>query len=176
MAVFGKTIANGYALTAVVGKREIMEAAQTTFISSTFWTERIGPTAALKALEVIERERSWERITAIGNQVREGWQKLAKTHNLEISLAGIPALSTYSFVSPNSQKYKTYITQEMLQKGFLASTNFYPSIAHTQAEIDSYFNALDEVYREIALCEKGERNIDNLLLGPVSHSGFARLN
>ena len=65
MAVFGKTIANGYALTAVVGKREIMEAAQTTFISSTFWTERIGPTAALKALEVIERERSWERITAI---------------------------------------------------------------------------------------------------------------
>ena len=176
MAVFGKTIANGYALTAVVGKREIMEAAQTTFISSTFWTERIGPTAALKALEVIERERSWERITAIGNQVREGWLKLAKAHNLEISLAGIPALSTYSFVSPNSQKYKTYITQEMLQKGFLASTNFYPSIAHTQAEIDSYFNALDEVYKEIALCEKGERNIDNLLLGPVSHSGFARLN
>ena len=176
MAVFGKTIANGYALTAVVGKREIMEAAQTTFISSTFWTERIGPSAALKALEVIERERSWERITAIGNQVREGWQKLAKAHNLEISLAGIPALSTYSFVSPNAQKYKTYITQEMLQKGFLASTNFYPCIAHTDAEIDSYFNALDDVYKEIALCEKGERNIDNLLLGPVSHSGFSRLN
>ena len=47
MAMFGKALGNGYAITATIGRREIMEAAQCTFISSTFWTERIGPTAAL---------------------------------------------------------------------------------------------------------------------------------
>lgn len=176
VAVYGKTIGNGYALTAVVGKREIMQAAQTTFISSTFWTERIGPTAALKTLEIMERERSWERITETGNIVREGWNKLAKSHGLEVSLGGLPALSTYSFVSQNAQKYKTFITQEMLKKGFLASTNFYASTVHTSSEIDSYFSALDEVYKVIAQCERGEQNIDDLLLGEVSHSGFSRLN
>ena len=54
-----KSLGNGYAITAVVGK-SVMEAAQKTFISSTFWTERIGPTAALKTLEIMEREKSWK--------------------------------------------------------------------------------------------------------------------
>jgi glutamate-1-semialdehyde 2,1-aminomutase len=62
MAMYGKTIGNGYALTAVVGKRSVMEAAQKTFISSTFWTERIGPTAALATLKVMEQIKSWEII------------------------------------------------------------------------------------------------------------------
>lgn len=176
MAVFGKTIANGYALTAVVGKREIMEAAQTTFISSTFWTERIGPSAALKTLEVMEREKSWEKITSIGNAVRTGWQLLADNHQLEIAIAGIPSLSTYTFKSANNLKYKTFISQEMLQKGFLASTNFYSSIAHKEDDIEDYFDALNDVYYIISKCERGNSQIDNLLGGPVVHSGFARLN
>jgi len=176
MAVYGKTIANGYALTAVVGRKEIMEAAQTTFISSTFWTERIGPAAALKTLELMKEYRSWEVITETGNIVRKGWQELADAHGLKIAIAGLPSLSTYSFRSDNAQKYKTFITQEMLQKGFLASTNFYASIAHRQEDIDRYFAALDGVYKTIADCESGEKDIDQLLLGPVSHAGFSRLN
>ena len=52
MAIYGKTLGNGYAITAVVGKTEIMEAAQKTFIGSTFWTERIGPAAAIASLKV----------------------------------------------------------------------------------------------------------------------------
>ncbi|MCA5004085.1 aminotransferase class III-fold pyridoxal phosphate-dependent enzyme [Sphingobacterium bovistauri] len=176
LTVFGKTISNGYALTAIVGKREIMDAAQKTFISSTFWTERIGPTAALKALEVMEREKSWEVITAIGNGVREGWAEISQRHGLEISISGLPALSTYSFNSPDSQKYKTYLTQEMLQKGFLASTNFYACMAHKEKDIEEYFDALDGIYHIISKCEKGNEDIDRLLWGGVSHSGFSRLN
>ena len=42
IAIFGKALGNGYAITAVVGRKEVMEVAQSTFISSTFWTERIG--------------------------------------------------------------------------------------------------------------------------------------
>jgi len=176
MAMYGKTIGNGYALTAVVGKRSVMEAAQTTFISSTFWTERIGPTAALATLNVMERIKSWEIITAKGKKMQEGWKQLAENHKLKISIAGIPALSTYSFDSSSSLSYKTLVTQEMLKKGFLASTNFYASTEHSDDEFEQYFNALDEVYLQIAKCENGSLKIEELLEGPVCHSGFKRLN
>jgi len=176
VAMYGKTIANGYALTAVVGKRSVMEAAQKTFISSTFWTERIGPTAALKTLEVMERIKSWDIITAKGNKMQAGWQSLADSHGLKISISGIPSLSTYSFQSENALKYKTLVTQEMLKLGFLASTNFYAATVHSDEVFDSYFDALNGVYKIIASCERGDLDIDKLLEGPVCHAGFKRLN
>jgi glutamate-1-semialdehyde aminotransferase len=176
LAMYGKTIGNGYALTAVVGRREVMQAAQNTFISSTFWTERIGPTAALATLDVMEKVKSWEQITKTGKQVQKGWKDLADNNNLDISLFGIPAICMYGFNSENALKYKTLVTQEMLKKGFLASTNFYSSTAHKDKHLQSYFTALDEVFGVIKKCENQALNIDNLLEGPVCHSGFKRLN
>ena len=176
MAMFGKTIGNGYALTAVVGKKSVMEAAQSTFISSTFWTERIGPTAALATLEIMEREKSWETITATGGKMQKGWKDLAKSHGLDITVSGIPAMTTYSFNSENSAIYKTFITQEMLKKGFLASTNFYACTAHKEKHLNLYFEALDGIYATIAKCESAVLNSSDLLEGPVCHSGFKRLN
>ena len=93
MAIFGKTLGNGYAITATIGRREIMEAAQSTFISSTFWTERIGPAAALKTLEVMERVRSWEPITRIGTAIGERWQALARKYELPLSSTEFPRSS-----------------------------------------------------------------------------------
>lgn len=176
VAMFGKTIGNGYALTAVVGKREVMEAAQKTFISSTFWTERIGPTAALKTLEVMKQVKSWEIITENGLRMQKGWKELAANHDLKIIISGIPSLSTYSFESIDALKYKTFVTQEMLKMGFLASTNFYASIAHKDEHFNAYFIALDKVYKVIAAFENGHKNIDDFLEGPVCHAGFKRLN
>ncbi len=176
MAMFGKTIGNGYALTAVVGKRSVMEAAQRTFISSTFWTERIGPTAAFKTLEVMDRIKSWEIITEKGKKMQKGWEKIAEENKLSISIAGIPSLTTYSFNYKDALQYKTLVTQEMLKKGFLASTNFYASIAHENLHFDAYFNALNEVYILIKKCEDKEKQIEELLEGPVCHAGFKRLN
>jgi glutamate-1-semialdehyde 2,1-aminomutase len=176
LAMYGKTIGNGYALTAIVGKREIMEAAQTTFISSTFWTERIGPTAALATLKVMEKVKSWEIITDKGKKMQAGWKKLADENKLKITLAGIPALCTYNFDSNNSLAYKTLVAQEMLKKGFLASTNFYACIEHSDDKFEQYFNALDSVFVEIDKCERGVSDINDLLEGPICHSGFTRLN
>ena len=175
IAMYGKTLGNGYAITAVVGRRSVMESAQKTFISSTFWTERIGPTAALATLNYMEKIKSWNLITEIGNKMRKKWSELANRHNLEINISGLPAISTYTF-SENNLKYKTLITQEMLKKGFLASTNFYASIAHDDLIIEKYIDELDEVYFKISNCEKGKLNIDDLLEGPICHSGFQRLN
>ena len=176
IAMYGKTIGNGYALTAVVGRKSVMEAAQTTFISSTFWTERIGPTAALATLKVMEKLKSWEIITAIGNKMQSKWKALANQHKLSITISGIPALSTYSFNSEYALAYKTIIAQEMLKKGFLASTNFYACTEHSDDKFESYFNALDEIYKVIAECESGNIKIESLLEGPICHSGFKRLN
>lgn len=176
LAMFGKTIGNGYALTAVVGRRSVMEAAQKTFISSTFWTERIGPTAALKTLEVMERIKSWEIITAKGHQMRNGWMKLAEENHLDISIAGIPSLSTYAFNHPDAIKFKTLVTQEMLKGGFLASTNFYAATTHEDAHFNGYFEQLNDVFHVIKQCIYGQKSIDTLLEGPVCHSSFKRLN
>lgn len=175
MAIFGKTLGNGYAVTAAIGRREVMEAAQSTFISSTFWTERIGPSAALKTLEVMERLRSWELITATGRDITARWQALARKYELPLVTQGLPALTGIAFKSDKALAYKTLITQEMLAKGFLASTNVYVCIEHTSEIVDLYFEALDPVFSLIHECEAG-RDVMNLLKGPVCHSGFRRLN
>lgn len=175
MAMFGKALGNGYAITAIIGKREIMEAAQTTFISSTFWTERIGPSAALKTLEVMERSNSWEQITQTGIGITSKWKALAKKHNLSITTSGLPALTGFVFNSPEALAYKTLITQEMLAKGYLAGTSVYACTEHTPEIVDTFFQVLDPVFGLIRECDDG-RDVMSLLKGPVCHGGFKRLN
>ena len=175
MAIFGKALGNGYAITAILGIKEVMEATQSTFISSTFWTERIGPTAAIKTLELMEREKSWLKITEIGKHIGKRWQALAKKFGLPIEVSGIPALVNFNIPVDNWLKYKTLITQEMLKKGFLASNTLYVCTEHTSPIIDKYFEDLESVFHTIQECEEG-RNIDDILDGPVCHSGFKRLN
>lgn len=176
LATFGKTLGNGYAITAVIGRRSIMEAAQTTFISSSFWTERIGPAAALKTLEIMERERSWERITETGTKISAGWQQLADAEDIRIVHWGLPSLCGFTVKSEHAQAYKTLITQEMLKKGYLAANCIYSSLAHTDDVVSNYFDQLAPVFRLIGACERGERGVTELLEGPVAHSGFRRLN
>jgi glutamate-1-semialdehyde 2,1-aminomutase len=175
MAMFGKALGNGYAITATIGRREIMEAAQSTFISSTFWTERIGPTAALKTLEVMERTKSWEAVTQTGLRIRSRWQTLANKHGLAIEHWGLPALTGYTFSSPKALAYKTLVSQEMLAKGYLAGNSVYVSLAHTDDVVDGYFEALDPIFGLIRECEDG-RDVDTCLRGPICHGGFKRLN
>lgn len=175
MAMFGKALGNGYAITATIGKREVMEAAQSTFISSTFWTERIGPTAALKTLEVMEREESWDQITQTGRNIGERWQMLASKHGLTIHINGLPAMVGFSFPLPDMLKYKTLITQEMLKNGFLAATAVYACTEHKEPIIERYIAELDPIFALIKQCEMG-RAVDELLDGPVCHASFARLN
>lgn len=174
MAMFGKALGNGYGITATIGKREVMEAAQTTFISSTFWTERIGPTAALKTLEIMERLKSWEQITQTGSDITAKWKALATKHDLSIVTNGLPALTGFSFNSPNALAYKTLITQEMLAKGYLAGTSVYVCTEHTSEIVANYFETLEPIFALIKECEEG-RDVMSLLKGPVCHDGFKRL-
>jgi glutamate-1-semialdehyde 2,1-aminomutase len=175
MAIFAKALGNGYAISACIGRQDVMPSAQTTFISSTFWTERIGPTAALKTLEVMGRIKSWDTVTQTGLNIRQGWQKLADEYGLKISHWGLAALTEFTFQSENALVYKTLITQEMLAKGFLAGNSVYVCIDHTADVVASYFEALDPIFALIKQCEEG-RDVTGLLKGPVCHGGFKRLN
>jgi glutamate-1-semialdehyde 2,1-aminomutase len=175
MAIFGKALGNGYGITAIIGKRAVMEAAQSTFISSTFWTERIGPTAALATLKVMEQIKSWKTITQIGLNIRQGWQQLADKHALKIDHWGLPALTGFTFRSPNALAYKTLITQEMLAQGYLAGNSVYVCIDHTPEVVAEFFATLDPIFALVKECEEC-RDVRSLLKGPVCHGGFKRLN
>ena len=176
ICIFGKALGNGYAITAVIGRKEIMDIAQSTFISSTFWTERIGPTAAIKTLEVMNSLKSWEIITEVGKEISKGWQNLAQKYQLDISITGIPSMASFTINSANWIKYKTYIVQEMLKENILATNTIYVSVAHRKSDIKHYFAVLDKIMNVIALCENDDFKIDHVIDGPLCHSGFQRLN
>ena len=175
IAMFGKALGNGYAITAIIGKSEIMDFAQTTFISSTFWTERIGPTAALKTLDIMEREKSWNLITNVGKSIEKRWTLLAEKYDLPILIGGIPSLINFSLKTKNWVKYKTYITQEMLKKNILATNMIYVCLDHAKEDLGKYFYYLESLFIDIKEFEEG-KNIDDHLDGPQSHTSFERVS
>ena len=123
----------------------------------------------------MEREKSWEKITNTGKLIGNRWRALAEKYELAIEVGGLPALVNFNIPVDNWMKYKTFITQEMLKKGFLATNSVYVCTEHTNEIIDEYFECLDPVIATVRACENG-RNMDELLEGPVCHSGFRRLN
>ena len=175
VAMFGKALGNGYAVTAVLGKREVMQAAEKSFISSTFWTERIGSSAALATLKAMDKEKSWDKISSTGEHINQEWLKLSQEFELPITISGLAALTTFSFKSDNALAYKTFITQEMLKKGYLAATAVYVCTAHTPDIIKTYLENLKPIFQTIKECEEG-RDVMKLLEGPIAHNGFKRLN
>lgn len=180
MATFAKAMTNGYPLSAITGRKDIMEAAQSTFISSTFFTERIGFAATLKAMECYEKYDVAKIQDHVGRKVNEGWESLAEKTGIKITTDGIFPLRHFTFAGDGSADgalvYKTFFTQEMLKRGFLAYTGIYASYAHTDEIIDKYLAAVEEVFDEIASIEKSGNSVRNHLDGPVCHSGFERLN
>ena len=176
IVIFGKTLGNGYAITAVIGKYEVMNAAQSTFISSTFWTERIGPSAALETLKIMKKENSWQKITDLGIFMKNKISELAKTNSLKLNFFGLPSISSFSFESSDHLKYKTYITQELLKLNYLASTQFYASTKHSEKQISKFINKLEPVFKNIAKFENKDLDVDDFLDSPTCHSGFERLN
>lgn len=172
--VLGKAMSNGYPMAAIVGKKNIMEAAQTTFISSTYWTERIGTVAALATIKKMQAKKVPQHLEKIGKQIEAGWLALAKKHGLAVSTVGPYALITLAFEYPSAQILKTLFTQEMLKEGYLAGLSVYVSYAHQPKHIKKYLLAVDRVFKIISQALR-DKNAEVLLEGPVAHTGFARL-
>jgi glutamate-1-semialdehyde 2,1-aminomutase len=174
IAVFSKALGNGYPIAAVIGRTKIMEAAQSTFISSTNWTERIGPTAAIATIKKHRKVDAASHLMMIGKKIQEGWRYLASQHGLKIDIGGIPPLSHLSFKESNPLTVKALFVQLMLERGFLASTLFYSMYAHQNHHVEKYLRAVEESFAEISeFNQKGE--IEKRLRGLPASEGFKRL-
>ncbi|HDZ17503.1 MAG TPA: aminotransferase class III-fold pyridoxal phosphate-dependent enzyme [archaeon] len=174
MMVTAKGISNGYPMAAVIGKAEIMDAAQTSFISSTYWTEAIGPAAAIATIRKMEKYNVPFHLDKIGALIGKKWRELAKKHDLNFSILPPNALVTFTIDYENALAIKTLYTQEMLKRGYLAATSVYVSYAHTEEIVNEYMKNVDEVF-ELIKNAIDTNKINTLLEGPISHSGFQRL-
>lgn len=175
MAVFAKAMSNGYPMAAVIGTAETMDVVEESFISSTYWTESIGPTAALATIAEFKRIQPWERLKQTGQKVVESWENASANHELPIDCHSTDALSHFSFKDCEANVAKTLFTQCMLERDFLATTAFYATIAHKDTDIDDYAKACDESFHYIKeALSKG--NLRDALKGPEAHTGFSRLN
>lgn len=174
IAVYGKAMSNGFPMAAVIGKGEIMDVAQDTFISSTTWTERIGPVASISTIKKMLEKNVPSHLCKIGDLISQGWRELAASHDLKINVMGIPPLTTFTFDYNESQALYTLFTQEMLNRGFLASKGVSMSYSHTEEHVVGYLENVDEVFGIIRKAiQNGE--VRSLLKGPIAHTGFKRL-
>jgi glutamate-1-semialdehyde aminotransferase len=175
VAVFAKSISNGFPMAAIIGRAAVMEAAQRTFISSTYWTEGIGPAAALATLPRLREVDAVARIAATGERVRTIWRETAAVHRLPVKVGGLPALASLAFeLGADSRAYMTLFTQEMLAEGFLANSPFYATCAHTADDLNRYGAAVDRVFAKLS-ATRTRGSLKQDLRGPVAHTGFARL-
>ncbi len=173
IAMFGKALGNGYAINAIIGKKRIMKAAEQSFISSTFWTERIGFVAANKTLDYMKEKKSYKNLIMNGKYLNSKWLELSKKHKIKIKIKGIESITSFTFDN-NNLLYKTFVSQEMLKYGYLASNLVYLSILHKKKIIDKYIFYLDKVFKKIKLHQKSKKKYA-ILKGAISHSTFKRL-
>ncbi|MFI4913094.1 MAG: aminotransferase class III-fold pyridoxal phosphate-dependent enzyme [Sedimentisphaeraceae bacterium JB056] len=175
LAIFAKALGNGHPIGAVIGTRDAMEGANVSFISSTYWTESVGPVAALAVLEQLKKSNIVEHIDKIGRKVLGYWEKNSNKHGLKINIDyNRPCLAHCSFNHENSNAMRTYYTQLMLERGFLAGLSIYPTLAHNDDNISLYGQAIDEVFAKIATATEAGTVLSSLK-GAVAHTGFARL-
>ena len=174
IAVFGKALGNGFPISAVIGRRKVMDVAQESFISSTFWTERIGFVAALATVRKFVENDVHENLIKFGNQINHGWQKLTEKHGVKTHISGLKPLTHIDFMYPNPLEIQTYYTQELLKKGFLLGASIYTTNAYTDQIIDSFIEASDSVFERISVLLPQNKIRENIEF-EVKHSGFKRL-
>ncbi|QZO14047.1 aminotransferase class III-fold pyridoxal phosphate-dependent enzyme [Pseudoalteromonas piscicida] len=173
IAVFSKALANGYAMAAIIGKEKWMDAAQSSFISSTMWTERVGPTAALATIRYYEANNVHDHLQKIGALVKAGWQSLAEKHGLSIHISGIDALCHFSFEHDNPLQLKAYFIEQMINQGVLATNMFYAMYAHKEEHVDEYLSAVDNAFKAVKVALHDPEVLKEVT--PTT-AGFKRLN
>ncbi len=174
LAMFGKALGNGYAITAVLGRKEIMNEANKSFISSTFWSEKIGFVAGLSTLNEMEKTKSWKKIIKLGKYINKEWIKLRKKYDLDFNIKGIESMTSFVF-KKNHLQYKTFISQEMLKKNILATNMIFLTVKHDKTKINIYLKNLDIIFKKISHIEKNNLNINKFLDTSICHDTFKRL-
>ncbi|MBO4619309.1 MAG: aminotransferase class III-fold pyridoxal phosphate-dependent enzyme [Victivallales bacterium] len=177
LALFAKAMGNGHPIAAVIGNQKCFDGATKAFLSSTYWTERVGPAAALATIAKMERSHVAEKVNTFGHRVMRLWEEAANAVGLPLETTSrFGCLASFRFKTPAPNALRTLFTQLMLERGFLAGVGFYPSLVHGDAEFDLYAAAVREVFAILApLAQEGEGAIRAALKGPEAHTTFQRL-
>jgi len=174
IAVFSKAMGNGYPIAAIIGKESVMQSAQSTFISSTMWTERVGPAAALATIKKHRDFSVHKHLIKVGEAVQKGWQKAAAKSGLDITVSAIPPIAHFTFNHSNPLELKAYFIQLMLEEGFLASNLCYAMYAHQTEHVESYLNAVEQSFAEISNA-MANGSLKSKMKCKPSSSGFKRI-
>lgn len=174
LAVFAKALGNGHPIAAILGRSATMEAAQESFISSTYWTEGVGPAAALATLAVCREQNVAEHVRSMGTRFQNTVNQLAHAHQLPLTAAGFPALTSLAWQHPDAAALTTLYTVRMLEHGILAGGGFYPTLAHQPEHVERFAAAADQVFAELSVAVQ-QGDAATRIGGPVKHTGFARL-
>lgn len=174
ISVFAKGMSNGYPMAAIIGRKKFMDSAQDSFISSTYWTDRIGPVAAIAAIKKMRDLKVSDHLNSMGEMVQKGWLSVAKEADIKIHVSGIYPLGHFEFEYDNPLELKTLFTKLMLKRGFLATNAYYACYAHKKEHILSYINATKEAFKEIKEAIEQNRVMD-AIGGDICHTGFQRL-
>ncbi|MDC0336041.1 aminotransferase class III-fold pyridoxal phosphate-dependent enzyme, partial [Pseudodesulfovibrio sp.] len=171
MAVFSKGLGNGYSIAAVVGTQGVMQAAQDSFISSTNWTERVGPVAALTTIRKHREQNVVTHLNRLGERVQQGWKDAAQSAGIGIHVGGMKAMSHFTLEGEDALERKAFFVQAMLDRGILASNVFYVMYAHSDEDVDRYLDACGDIFAELAKID----DCRPLLRGAPAISGFQRI-
>ena len=152
VAVYAKAMSNGFPFGAVVGRDAIMQAADGSFISSSYWTDGVGPAAALAVLEKVERLGVQQIIWDRGEKLQSSLRSLAARHlACRLVVGGMPATPTMVFdLGADAPLAQTLYVRKMRERGFLVAGYYYVMLAHDDTRIASMLSAADETMGEIA--------------------------
>ena len=133
--------------------------------------------AALATIDKMEKTGVSGYVNSYGNNVMQLWKSVADSVGLPIKItSSFGCLASFAFDFPGSNIAKTLYVQWMLDHDILASTAFYPMLAHSEEEFALFAEALKDVFGRIApLASAGENSLCSALRGPEAHCGFGRL-
>ena len=163
MAVFGKAMANGYAISAVTGKAEIMKQGESeVFISSTFFPNSLAFVAALKTIEIMERDKILDAIWEKGRYYMDEVQKLIDAADVGAELSGIPPMSFITFKKDLEKQYKkkrTYFYTHLIRRGIFLQPfhHGYICYRHTKEDLDYTIEVIKEALINLKGEVKGEK-------------------
>ena len=146
MAVFGKDIANGYPLTAVVGRHDVMQSSKDMFISSTFWDDNSTMAAGLTCIRKIKKEKVIKHIWKMGEYYAKGWKDIAQKLGIKAELKGLSCMTSIVFDYEDKSfvnGLNTLYCQELAKRGIFAGGYFPVSFAHKEEEIDKILEAVE---------------------------------
>jgi glutamate-1-semialdehyde 2,1-aminomutase len=176
LAVYAKAMSNGFPFGAVVGRDAIMQAADASFISSSYWTDGVGPAAALAVLEKMQRLRVHETVWKQGGQLQAALRALAARHPpCKLTVGGMPATPTMTFgLGADTPLAQSLYVRKMLERGFLVASYYYVMLTHDETNVRAMLNAADETMAEIALLIANGRLAEESGVAR-GERGFARL-